>query len=185
MFSASPFMVKWGNRMRKIFLFVLLLGVGAANAQSTPAPPQAASSQGASTSTSAGDYTGMYGFLRDGEFVQITVGEKGKLEGFISRYGELNSDRGAFLDQFIKQGTLDGHNLSFLTETVHGVWFEFKGTVGRGEGKTVNDEGYYILKGTLTQHVADANHSDAAKSREVVFKSFPQDVSAPASAPKD
>lgn len=171
--------------MRKVFLFVLLVGLGSANVLSTPAGAQAASSQTAANSTSANDYTGMYGFLREGEFVQITVGDKGKLEGFISRYGELDSDRGAFLDQFIKQGTLDGHNLSFTTETVHGVWFEFKGTVGRGDGKTVNDEGYYVLKGTLTQHVADASHKDAAKSREVVFKSFPQDVSAPTAAPKN
>jgi hypothetical protein len=126
----------------------------------------------------------MYSFLRDGEFVQITLQDKGKLDGFISRYGELDSDRGAFLDQFIKRGTLEGHNLAFTTETVHGVWFEFKGTVGRGQGKTVNDEGYYVLKGTLTQHSADANHSDTAKSRDVVFKSFPQDVSAP-SAPRN
>lgn len=127
----------------------------------------------------------MYSFLRDGEFVQITVGDKGKLEGFISRYGELDSDRGAFLDQFIKQGVLNGQDLSFATETVHGVWFEFKGTVRRGEGKTANDEGYYVLKGNLTQHVTDANHQDNAKSREVVFKSFPQDVSAPTAAPKN
>ena len=169
--------------MRKILLFVLLLGLAAAYAQTTTAG-QNSGSQDAATSTSAEDYSGMYSFLRDGEFVQITAGEKGKLDGFISRYGELDSDRGAFLDQFIKQGTLNGQKLTFRTEIVHGVWFEFKGMVGRGQGKTVNDEGYYVLKGTLTQHTADANHSDSAKSREVVFKSFPQDVSAP-SAPKD
>jgi hypothetical protein len=127
----------------------------------------------------------MYTFLRDGEFVQITMEDKGKLSGFISRYGDLTSDRGAFLDQFIKQGSFEGQNLRFTTDTVHGVWFEFQGTAGRGQGKTVNDEGYYVLKGTLTQHTGDANHKDEAKSREVVFKSFPQDVSAPASKPKD
>lgn len=163
--------------MRKIFLFVLLLGVSSANAQSTPAPAQAASSQGAATSTSAEDYTGMYGFLRDGEFVQITVGEKGKLEGFISRYGELNSDRGAFLDQFIKQGTLDGHNLSFFTETVHGVWFEFEGAVDRGPGKNPGDEAYYVMNGKLVEHVTDEDHNTSSKSREVSFKQFPQDLS--------
>lgn len=177
--------------MRKIFLFILslalgaFLALGAAGAQNTSPKAQAEGSQSAATSASAGDYSGMYGFLRDGEFVQITVEDKGKLEGFISRYGELDSDRGAFLDQFFKTGALNGHDLSFATEIVHGVWFEFKGKVDRGQGKTVNDEGYYVLKGTLTQHVADANHSDTAKSREVVFKSFPQDVSAPTSAPKD
>jgi hypothetical protein len=170
--------------MRKIFLLVLLFALGAAYTKTTSATGQNGGTQNAATSSSAEDYSGMYSFLRDGEFVQITLQDKGKLDGFISRYGELDSDRGAFLDQFIKRGTLEGHNLAFTTETVHGVWFEFKGTVGRGQGKTVNDEGYYVLKGTLTQHSADANHSDTAKSRDVVFKSFPQDVSAP-SAPRN
>ena len=52
----------------------------------------------------AEDYSGMYAFLRDGEFLQITVEEGGRVTGFISRYGELERDRGAFLDQFFRQG---------------------------------------------------------------------------------
>jgi len=39
------------------------------------------------------EYSGMYSFLRDGEFVQITVEEKGRVTGFVSRYGDLESDR--------------------------------------------------------------------------------------------
>lgn len=176
--------------MRRFFVlsfvsaFVVGLLAFAMSAQNGSTQGQAGTSQSAASSTSAADYSGMYTFLRDGEFVQITVEEQGKLSGFISRYGDLESDRGAFLDQFIKQGLIDGRNLKFATDTVHGVWFEFQGTAGRGPGKTVNDEGYYVLKGTLTQHSSDANHKDEAKSREVVFKSFPQDVSAPAN-PKD
>lgn len=161
-------------------LFFVGLAVGGAGAQTSSKEGQSGNAQSAASSTSAADYSGMYTFLRDGEFVQITVEEQGKLSGFISRYGDLESDRGAFLDQFIKQGLIDGRNLKFATDTVHGVWFDFQGTAGRGPGKTVNDEGYYVLKGTLTQHSGDANHKDEAKSRDVVFKSFPQDVSAPA-----
>src|SRR5437667_7097261 len=82
----------------------------------------------------AEDYSGMYSFLRDGEFVQITVEDQGRVTGFISRYGDLESDRGAFLDLFFKSGKLDGKNLSFITQTVHGIWYEFKGTVERGPG---------------------------------------------------
>lgn len=174
--------------MRRLWLFVFLPALLAiqlvAGAQTPAAAAQAGSGQNTTTSTPE-DYSGMYTFLRDGEFVQITLEDQGKLSGFVSRYGEADSDRGAFLDQFIKQGSIAGHKLSFTTETVHGVWFEFQGTAARGPGKTVNDEGYYELKGTLTQHSTDANHNDAAKSREVVFKSFPQDVSAPAGKPKD
>lgn len=123
----------------------------------------------------AEDYSGMYAFLQDGEFVQVTVEDAGRLTGFVSRYGDLESDRGAFLDQFFKKGKLDGKKLSFTTDTVHGVWYEFKGTIERGEGKNLGDEAYYVLKGTLVQYNTDANKKTVAKSREVSFKSFPQD----------
>ena len=172
--------------MRKIFLCLLAVTfLGVAFLVVAAAGQESQGGQSQPSSTTAVDYSGMYTFLREGEFVQITVEEKGKLTGFISRYGDLDSDRGAFLDQFFKQGAMDGQNPGFTTEMVHGVWFEFKGAVGRGPGKTVNDEGYYVLKGNLTQHSTDADHKDVAKSREVVLKSFPQDVSAPTSKPKE
>lgn len=124
------------------------------------------------------DISGMYTFLEEGEFVQVTVEDQGKVTGFVSRYGGLESDRGAFLDQFFKEGKLDGNKLSFTTETVHGAWYEFKGKVERGEGKKPGDEAYHVLKGMLTQYTTDANKKVTAKSREVVFKQFPQEVGA-------
>src|SRR5437660_6371606 len=81
------------------------------------------------------EYSGMYNFLRDGEFVQLTVEDAGNVTGFVSRYGDSESDRGVFLDQFFKEGKLVGNKLSFTTKTVHDVWFEFHGTIDRGEGK--------------------------------------------------
>jgi len=122
----------------------------------------------------AEDYSGMYAFLQDGEFVQVTVEDAGQVTGFVSRYGDLESDRGAFLDQFFKKAKLDGKRLAFTTDTVHGIWYEFKGTVERGEGKNLGDEAYYVLKGTLMQYSTDANKKTVAKSREVSLKSFPQ-----------
>lgn len=124
----------------------------------------------------AEDYSGMYSFLRDGEFVQLTIEDEGRVTGFVSRYGDSESDRGAFLDQFFKQAKLDGTKLSFTTATVHGVWYEFKGTVARGPGKTTSDEAYYILKGTLTEYRTDAEKKVTSKSREATFKSFPHEV---------
>lgn len=126
--------------------------------------------------TSAADYSGMYSFLREGEFVQLSVEDAGKLTGFVSRYGDSDSDRGAFLDQFFKQGKLDGTKVSFTTETVHGVWYDFQGTIGRGEGKTLADEGYYVVKGTLTEYHTDADKKVTSKSQEVKFKSFPREA---------
>jgi hypothetical protein len=123
------------------------------------------------------EYSGMYSFLRDGEFVQVTIEDQGRVSGFVSRYGDLDSDRGAFLDHFFKPGSkLDGNNLTFATETVHGIWFEFHGTIERGEGKKAGDEAYYVLKGTLIERSSGEDNKGSSRSREVAFKSFPQDV---------
>jgi hypothetical protein len=170
--SADTRRTHQSGRMKKfvpIFFALLLGGLAFAqtqNTSSTPAPKPAE------------DYSGMYAFLREGEFVQLTVEDAGRVTGFVSRYGDLDSDRGTFLDQFIKDGKLDGNNLTFTTKTVHGTWYEFKGTVERGEGKNPGDEAYYVLKGTLTQEVTDVAKKTTTKSREVSLKSFPQDAGA-------
>jgi hypothetical protein len=116
----------------------------------------------------------MYSFLKEGEFVQITVEDEGRVTGFVSRYGDGESDKGAFLDQYFRSAELDGDKLSFTTETVHAVWFEFRGTVERGEGKNPGDEGYYALKGTLTDNTSDAAKKVTSHSQEVVLKMFPR-----------
>ncbi len=123
------------------------------------------------------DISGMYSFTREGEFVQITMEEQGKLTGFISRYGDLDSDRGSFLDQFFKSGTINGSKLDFTTEEVHGVSYEFHGTIGRGNGKTPDEEGYYVIRGKLARNAKDAEKKTSAESREIEMKSFPRDAS--------
>lgn len=119
------------------------------------------------------DITGMYTFLQDGEFVQLSV-QEGRLSGYISRYAD--SEKSLFLDHFFTDGSLEGAGLSFKTKTVHGVWFEFKGRVERGAGKTRAEEAYYVVRGTLTQYTEDAARKTTAQSREVSFKSFPQEA---------
>lgn len=135
--------------------------------------------QSASPNPSASEpgYSGMYSFLKEGEFVQLTIEDDGRLTGFVSRYGDGESDQGAFLDQFFKKGKIDGINLSFTTDTVHGVWYEFKGTAERGNGKSLTEEGYYVLKGTLTEYRTDADKKTSSKAREVLLKSFPREDS--------
>ena len=157
------------HHMKMLFSFlVVLLGMALANA---PALAQNTAAQAPPE-----NYSGMYSFLQDGEFVQISVEEEGRVTGFISRYGDLQSDRGAFLDHFFKQGKLDGKRLTFTTQTVHGIWYDFKGAFERGQGKNPGDEAYYILRGTLTQSSTDSNNKTSSKSREVTLKSFPQDM---------
>ncbi len=153
------------NRLVMVFAAALLASSLLAAQSSPPAP----------AAKPAEDYSGMYSFLKEGEFVQLTV-EDGRVTGFVSRYGEQESDQGAFLDQFFKEAKLEGKKLSFTTQTVHGVWYEFKGTVERGEGKSVGDEAYYLLKGKLTQYVTNADKKTSSQSREVVFKAFPADL---------
>ena len=121
------------------------------------------------------EISGMYTFLREGEFVQITV-EDGSLSGFVSRYGDRDSDRDAFLDQFFSKASISGRKISFVTKPVHGTWFEFAGEVSRGEAKTPNQEGYRVIRGTLRQYDEDESKHVSAKAREVTLKSFPQDV---------
>lgn len=125
------------------------------------------------------DVSGMYTFLREGEFVEVDVEPDGRVTGFISRYGERDSDRGAFLDHMFTKGSMQGNKLAFTTRSVHGVAFEFKGTVERGEGKAPGAEAYHVIKGTLTQITEDKDHKTSAQQREVVFKSFPAEAIMP------
>ena len=136
----------------------------------TPAPGPA--SEGA-------DYSGMYSFLKEGEFMQITLEDKGKVSGFISRYGDSENNKGTFLDQFIKSGSSDGKHVSFSTESIHGVTYSFEGTFERGPGKKPQDEGYYVLRGMLTRDFTSGDHKDTAQKREVEFRSFPRDADSP------
>ena len=141
---------------------------------------QAKSSANAEAAARIGqEYSGMYSFLKEGEFVQVTVEEAGHVTGFVSRFGDGDSDKGAFLDQFFKSGKLEGNNLTFATEIVHGVAFDFKGTVERGEGKKPGEEGYCVLKGTLTENASDVNKKVSSRSQEVTFRMFPQNGTPP------
>ncbi len=151
-------------------IFAGMLAGAQANAERQDKDGQRAAAAGT-------DFSGMYSFLRDGEFVQVTVEDQGRVTGFVSRYGESESDRGVFLDHFFKSGKLDDNRLVFTTETVHGVSFEFRGTVERGEGKSRGDEAYYVLKGTLIENTTDEAKKTSSRSREVALKSFPQDAS--------
>jgi hypothetical protein len=121
----------------------------------------------------AEDISGMYSFLSDGEFVQINLEENG-VSGYISRRGDIDSDRGVFLDQFFSKAAVQGHDVTFTTRPLHGVWFEFRGQFDRGKARTKTEDGFYVLRGTLIQFTADANKSPTSRSREVEFKLLAQ-----------
>ena len=169
--------------MQKLrLIFIITVGAtalfGAAAAQQAN-PPAKSAEQSASDKNAprAQAYSGMYTFLKEGEFVQLTIEDNGSITGFVSRYGNGESDKGAFLDQFFKSGKLDGNKLNFTTEVVHGVSFDFKGTIERGEGKNPGDEAYFVLKGTLTEATTDVNKKVTSHAQEVAFKMFPAEAS--------
>ncbi len=149
-----------------------------------PAPP--ASADSASSEKPPSQWSGMYEFVKEGEFVQLTVEDQAHVTGFISRYDESGGKdkEGAFLDQYFKSAKLDGNKLSFATEVAQGVSFDFKGTVERGAGQNPGDEAYFVLKGTLSKNTTDATKKVSASSREVTLNMFPQEaVAGPAQNP--
>ena len=122
------------------------------------------------------DPAGLYSFLKEGESLQITL-EDGELTGYITRFGESSNDKGQFIDQFFSKGSLKDDHLTFATKAVHGVWYEFDGTIQVQPGKAPGAEGYRLIKGTLKQHASDAKGEDKVRERTVEFKSFPESVS--------
>src|SRR5580704_5609620 len=107
----------------------MVLASSAAAQESKAAASKAGDSPAAHEATAGREYSGMYSCLKDGEFVQVTVEDAGRVTGFVSRYGGGERENGALLDQYFRSGKLDGHQLSSTTETLHAVWFEFRGTV--------------------------------------------------------
>ncbi len=153
-----------------LFYFCLLLALAGTR------PLCAAAQQtGNDSISSENNISGTYSFLREGEFVQFTV-EDGKLSGYISRFGDSESDKGQFIDQFFDKTTLEGIRLSFNTKTVHGVSYDFSGVLATAPGKKPGEEGYRVIRGKLIQHTTDEKGNDKAMQRQVEFKSFPAEV---------
>ena len=127
-----------------------------------------------------GDFSGMYSFLHDGEFVQITLDElptaaksKVPVSGFVSRFGQSDSDKDQVLDLMFKSGSLEKQTISFATKSIHGLSYEFTGTVRRGDAKSKDKEGYFIIEGTLTEDGTDKNGKPRKQTRDITMKSFP------------
>jgi hypothetical protein len=169
------------NKLHSTLIAAICLAVcalAASGQNSKAAAPNSAKPASPRTETQPGrEYSGMYSFLKDGEFVQITVEDEGSVTGFLSRYGEADADKGAFLEQYFRSGKLSGNKITFTTDTVQSEWFEFKGTVERGEGKSPEDEAYYILKGTLIDNTSDGAKKVSTHSQAVEFKRFPAERS--------
>ena len=143
-----------------LVLFVL---AGMSGAQTKPAPKNAAP-----------DYSGRYSFLQDGEDLQLNFTE-GRVDGYITRFGDGETDRETLLNHYLAKASLDGDKLTFSSKPVHAVWYEFSGTIGRGPVKTKAEDGYYQIAGTLTEHRQKDGKEESARQRQVTFKLFADD----------
>ncbi len=155
--------------LKTAFAFLLAAAL-TAHAQN---PSQTKAAQKDSGQPPAEDISGMYSFLNDGEFLQINLEPEG-VSGYVSRRGDRESDRGAFLDQFFSKASVHGHDVAFTTKMLHGVWFEFKGRFDRGPGKSKSEDAYYVLRGTLTEFSTAADKTPSSRSRQVEFKFLAQ-----------
>jgi len=155
-------------QLKKMVCFALVFAAIAAAQRNKKSQSPAPAKQPV-TMAAAEDISGMYSFLKEGEFVRIDLDQSG-VSGYISREGELESDRGEFLDQFFSKATVSGHDISFTTKPIHGVWFEFKGRFDRGPADSKSKDAYYIIHGTLTEFTTDAQNKATSHSREVEFR---------------
>lgn len=79
-------------------------------------------------------------------------GDSVRLQGYLTRLGDGESDHGAPLTYFFSRTTVSPTQLTFITRQVHGAWWSFAGTIDRGSVQTSAQKGYYFLNGTLTEH---------------------------------
>jgi hypothetical protein len=89
------------------------------------------------------------------EVIEIILngdGDSVRLQGYLTRVGDGESDRGAPLSFFFTRTTVGPTQLTFITRQVHGIWWSFAGTIDRGSVQMSTQKGYYFLNGTLTEH---------------------------------
>lgn len=131
----------------------------------------------------ADEYTGMYSFVNEGDYVQLAVVTEEPLPnnggyrvtGYVSRLGDDPPDKGMVLDHLITRGTLKGDAIDFTTRAIHGISFSFVGKVRRGTAKGRKEDGYYEIAGELTrtQTVSTGGEKKtASRSRNLIMKLF-------------
>lgn len=128
-------------------------------------------------STLPDDVSGEYEFGKLNDWIEIDI-HRNRLSGYITRLGDAESDTNTPLTYFFDRTSLDGSQIEFDTKVVHGIWYSFHGTIFRGDGKTRQDEGYYVLHGVLIEHHpqggTDKSADETYERRTVNFKSMGQ-----------
>ena len=116
-----------------------------------PRRPQTAAVQVRGTSSLPPEASGEYALGAPGEVVEIIVQSR-RLEGYLSKMGNLESDQGAPLTFFFDRASLGGERLTFSTWQVHGIWFSFEGAIVPGPSRGRRDDAPFVLEGELVEH---------------------------------
>jgi hypothetical protein len=124
-----------------------------------------------------GDVWGSYQFDHSNDSIELDL-ERNKLNGYITQLGDAETDNNTPLTFFFDESAIDGGDITFQTRVVHGVWYSFRGTIVRGDGKLRGDGGYYVLRGVLAAHHPQSGRDKSAdeviERRQVHFKSTAQ-----------
>lgn len=128
------------------------------------------------------DISGLYSFVGSGGELQINEQADHKIIGYVTVAAHEDSDEVASpssdsITLMFETASLKANHFEFKTKKVQGRLFEFKGHVERGQARSRDEEGYLVLRGTLTTVSDDAQGKSSSKSSEVEFKSFPADLS--------
>ena len=155
--------------MQRISIVLFLLTT-VAFAQTTPSlhsrnqpEPRPATPQTQGHSTLPESASGEYVLDDHGSVIQITI-EHDHLTGYVTQM-----DGDAALTLFFDKASIDGKKLSFTTKKVHGLQYEFRGAIVRGEAPDLSSTGYYLLTGELT-----AGRGTAPAPERVSLKSTPR-----------
>ena len=142
-------------------------------------PPEVESGR-SQISTLPDDVSGSYHFTHYNDSIEIDLdhnrrGGRSKLSGYVSQLGDEGTHSMTPLTFFFDKTSVDGGQIAFQTRVVHGIWYSFHGTIVRGRAETRDEDGYYVLHGTLLEHhpQGDGKSADETIARRVVnFKSM-------------
>lgn len=125
------------------------------------------------------DITGKYHFLSADDTLAI-LDEEGRLKGYIE-VAQPDSESQDVLNYDILEGSCKKNHVQFHTNRIHGTYYRFAGTVGRGKGHEEKDPDYLHLEGdldivtvtvTVDSQTAKETEKENVRTVRVFLKSF-------------
>jgi hypothetical protein len=106
-------------------------------------------------------------FPNEGEFLQVSVENDGRVSRVVSRYEDEDKEKRTFIDQFFKSAKLAGNRLTFTAKTVQGR------ESNAAKATIPETTPMAFCRGRLTQNSTDADKKATSGNHEVEFEMFP------------